>query len=203
MNGSAAHDVLVGTSTYNHLIGGSGDDLLIGNSQQDIIVGGAGKDTLMGEMGSDRLSGGADADRFVYSGSTTLEAFRNSTLNQLDRITDFNSLEGDRIRLDFDNQADTAELPKGLFVVDNISGRNLIEAAKSACKDKKSAVRGAQAIAANEALLFQWNNRTFLVVNDKKQGFSRNDDLMVELTGTAMVALSTPTGTLAVGSYFI
>jgi len=203
MNSSTANDVLVRTSTYNHLVGGSGDDLLIGNSHQHIIVGGGEKDTLMGGMGSDRQSGGTDADRFVYSGSTPLEALRKSTLNQLDRITDFNSLEGDRIRLDFDNNADTAELPKRLFVVDNISGRNLVKAAKSACKDKKSAVRGAQAIAANEALLFQWSNRTFLVVNDKKKGLSRNNDLMVELTGTAMVALSTSAGTLAVGSYFV
>ena len=202
-NGTTANDVLVGTSTYNYLIGGSGDDLLIGNSQQDIIVGGTGKDTLIGGMGSDRQSGGADADRFVYSGSTPLEALRNSTQNQLDRITDFNSLEGDRIQLDFDNQADTVDLPKGLFVTDNVSGRNLVEAAKSACSDKKSGVRGSQALAANEALLFQWNNRTFLVANDKKQGFSRSDDLMVELAGVAMATLSAPTGTLAVGSYFI
>lgn len=203
IDGSAVNDVLVRASTNNNLVGGSGNDLLIGTSQQDTMVGGTGKDTLIGGMGGDRQSGGADADRFVYSGSTPFEALRNSTLNQLDRITDFDPLKGDRLQLDFDNNLATTDLHKGLFVAGRISGRNLVEAAKAAYRDKNSVVQGAQAIAVNEALLFQWSNRTFLVINDKKQGFSRSDDLMVELTGIAMTALSTPTGTLAVGSYFV
>lgn len=203
IDGSAVNDVLVRASTNNNLVGGSGNDLLIGTSQQDTMVGGTGKDTLIGGMGGDRQSGGADADRFVYSGSTPFEALRNSTLNQLDRITDFDPLKGDRLQLDFDNNLATTDLHKGLCVAGRISGRNLVEAAKAAYRDKNSVVQGAQAIAVNEALLFQWSNRTFLVINDKKQGFSRSDDLMVELTGIAMTALSTPTGTLAVGSYFV
>jgi RTX calcium-binding nonapeptide repeat (4 copies)/Right handed beta helix region len=202
MNGSAANDVLVGSATYNTLIGGSGNDLLIGSFRQDVIAGGTGKDTLIGGLGSDRLSGGSEADRFVYSGFTPLNAFRNSMLNRFDRITDFNSNEGDRLVLDFDNRLATADLPKGLFFAGTIGGRTLLDAANAAFLDKNSALLGSQAIAVNEALLFQWNNRTFMVVNDKQQSFSRSDDLLVELTGTAMTALSTPTGTLTVGSYF-
>jgi parallel beta-helix repeat protein len=203
VNGSAANDVLVGAATYNTLIGNGGNDLLIGNFRQDTVSGGVGKDTLIGGLGSDRLSGGIEADRFVYGGFTPLTAFRNSMLNRFDRITDFNPLEGDRIQLDFDSRLATADLPKGLFVAGNIVGRTLLDAANSAYLDKNSALVGSQAIAINEALLFQWNNRTFLVVNDKQQRFSRSDDLLVELTGITVNALATATGTLAVGSYFV
>jgi serralysin len=202
VNGSTANDVLVGNAEYNYLAGVAGDDMVVGNSKQDILMGGLGDDVIIGNRGSDRQTGGAGADRFVYSGSSRLSAFRDSTLNRLDQIADFNTAEGDRIKLDFDSKFATFDAPKALFVALNISGRSLIDAANAAYADKNSAVQGAQILSAEESVLFKWNNRTFLAVNDKNLGFSRNDDLIVELTGVNLTTLPTDAGTLAVSLYF-
>jgi hypothetical protein len=201
-DGSAANDVMVGNAEFNYLLGGGGNDFIIGNAKQDILIGGLGNDQIMGERGADRQSGGAGADRFIYSGWTRLSAMRNSTLNRMDQITDFNSAEGDRIKLDFDSRFATIELPKGLFVAGTISARSLLEAVNAAFVDKNSAVSGAQGLAIEESVLLRWNNRTFLVVNDKNLGFSRSDDLMIELVGVNLATLPTSGGTLAVSSYF-
>jgi predicted outer membrane repeat protein len=202
VNGSAANDVLVGNAEYNYLAGVAGDDMVVGNSKQDILVGGLGDDTLIGNRGSDRQIGGAGADRFVYSGSSRLSAFRDSTLNRLDQISDFNAAEGDRIKLDFDSKFATTDLPKGLSVTTHISGRSLLDAVNAAYADKNSAAQGAQALSTEESVLLKWNNRTFLVINDKTLGFSRGDDLVVELMGVNLTTLLTNAGTLAVESYF-
>jgi Right handed beta helix region/RTX calcium-binding nonapeptide repeat (4 copies) len=202
VNGSAANDVLVGSAEYNYLVGVAGDDWVVGNSKQDILMGGLGDDTLIGNRGSDRQTGGAGADRFVYSGASRLSAFRDSTLNRFDQITDFDAAEGDRIQLDFDSKFPTADLPKGLFVAINLSGRSLLDAVNAAYADKNSAVQGAQALSTEESVLLKWNNRTFLILNDKNLGFSRSDDLVVELMGVNLTTLPTNAGTLAVDSYF-
>jgi Ca2+-binding RTX toxin-like protein len=54
-----------------------------------VVTGGAGNDWLSGDRGNDTLAGGAGADIF----HTFAEA-------GIDRVTDFNAAEGDRIQLD-------------------------------------------------------------------------------------------------------
>jgi parallel beta-helix repeat protein len=202
MDGSVNDDVMVGKAEFNHLVGIAGNDFMIGNWRRDILAGGLGNDLLMGERGADRLSGGTGADRFIYSGWTRLSAMRNSTLNRMDQITDFNAAEGDRIKLDFDSRFGTVELPKGLFVAGTVSARSLLEAANAAFVDKNATVAGAQGLAIEESVLLKWNNRTFLVVNDKNQGFSRSDDLLIELVNVNLATLPTSGGTVAVNFYF-
>ena len=65
--GSAAGDVLTGTSGKNRLEGRAGDDRLFGDSGDDALFGGDGDDVLVGGRGRDVLDGGAGADLFVFN----------------------------------------------------------------------------------------------------------------------------------------
>ncbi|WP_448275233.1 beta strand repeat-containing protein [Nostoc sp. DSM 114160] len=76
--------------------GQGGDDIIDGKSGNDYLRGGAGNDTLIGSSGNDTLVGGAGADIFLYNTSTD---FYGSDVG-VDTISDFNSLEGDKIVLD-------------------------------------------------------------------------------------------------------
>lgn len=77
------------------LTGTAGEDRLQGGEGRDSLVGGAGADTLLGGAGADLLAGGSGADLFVLQGIAGIE----SGLVALDRITDFNLAEGDRLGL--------------------------------------------------------------------------------------------------------
>ncbi len=69
--------------------GGAGNDILRGGGGDDTLVGGTGADTIWGGSGSDLLNGFGGADVFVFRAGSAV-----------DRITDFDRSEGDRIALD-------------------------------------------------------------------------------------------------------
>ena len=66
---------------------------LIGSGANDIITGGSGADTIFGGAGADILTGGAGADTFKYAAITDL----TTTAASVEKITDFNSGEGDKV----------------------------------------------------------------------------------------------------------
>lgn len=73
-------------------------DLIWPGWGNDIVTGGSGNDMLGSELGSDTLTGGAGQDRFwIYSGMWEWGNTGESTIEEPDLITDFNSAEGDRI----------------------------------------------------------------------------------------------------------
>lgn len=154
-------------------IGSNNDDTLVGGSDDDILTGGAGKDTSTGSQG---------ADRFLFSGSTKAQALRTSTLQSLDRITDFNYAEGDRVQLDFDNNLNTAQLPRRLFNA-GVQKGSLSKAVRSAYADKFARRSGKQALRSNEAVFFRNGSRTYLSVNDGNAAFTARNDLLVDVTG--------------------
>ncbi len=149
------NQTLQGGNGRDLLSSGDGDDMLVGRGGRDRLLGFGGNDTLIGGKGSDTLTGGAGADRFVYSGRTQQAAFSQSTLANLDRIRDFNAVEGDRIQLDFDNNLTTPNLPRKLFNAGVQTGRSLQAAAESAYLDKNQARRGNQRLLANQAVFFE------------------------------------------------
>ena len=63
----------------------------LSNSVDDILIGGTGNDRLVGGAGNDILTGGADADTFVFAGL--------SATGGIDRITDFNAIQGDIVEI--------------------------------------------------------------------------------------------------------
>jgi Ca2+-binding RTX toxin-like protein len=89
ITGNAGNSILYGNMGNDTLTGGDGDELIRGGQDNDIMSGGAGKDWLSGDKGDDTISGGSGADIFHISGGAGL-----------DRVTDFQQAEGDRVQLD-------------------------------------------------------------------------------------------------------
>jgi Ca2+-binding RTX toxin-like protein len=82
-------NILYGNLGDDTLHGGSGAELLRGGQGDDVIQGGGGNDWISGDRGSDTLTGGTGADIFhSFSGAG------------VDRVTEFNLAEGDRVQLD-------------------------------------------------------------------------------------------------------
>ena len=86
--GDEGGDVLLGNLGADTCEGGVGDDVVRGGQDDDIVSGGAGDDFVSGDRGNDTISGGSGADRFHTFGEAGI-----------DRVTDFNRGEGDRVEL--------------------------------------------------------------------------------------------------------
>jgi Ca2+-binding RTX toxin-like protein len=82
---NAYNNTITGTDEDELIFGFGGNDSLSGGGGDDLIDGGTHNDTLTGGAGNDTLTGGGRMDRFVF------------TNEGIDRITDFNGLDGDVI----------------------------------------------------------------------------------------------------------
>ena len=92
-------DYLSGGDGNDSLIGGWGDDNLSGGDNNDSLTGGSGKDYLNGFSSGtefDTLTGGSDADKFVLGAQSDYNFY---TGDGFALITDFNSLQGDKIQV--------------------------------------------------------------------------------------------------------
>ncbi|WP_373480982.1 Calx-beta domain-containing protein [Geminocystis sp.] len=87
LNGAAGNDNLNGGNNNDRLDGGTGNDKLIGGLGNDVLLGGDGNDILIGGNGNDTLTVGTGGDRFVFKYAD----------EGIDRITDFNLAQGDKI----------------------------------------------------------------------------------------------------------
>ena len=85
----AGNDIVYGNLGDDTCDGDGGNDIVRGGQGDDSVSGGTGDDWLSGDLGGDTLSGGAGADVFHSFGGAGL-----------DRVTDFNRAEGDRVQLD-------------------------------------------------------------------------------------------------------
>jgi predicted outer membrane repeat protein len=182
--------------------GGTGNDILLGTSASNSLSGSSGNDTLLGLGGADTLTGGTGADRIVYTGRSQAEALSQSTLAALDHIVGLDITQGDRIQLDYDHNLLTSELPKGLFNAGLVSGSDLAQAVQAAYRDKNQASRGAQAMAAHQAVFFRYSNRIYLSVNDGNAALASSSDLLVDITGVRMQGSDASLGTLQISNYF-
>lgn len=203
IGGEFSFDLTFAGSTGNDTsTGGAGNDTIGGGGGNDTLTGGGGSDVITGGTGSDTVTGGTGSDRFVFSGATKAEALRSSTLRARDVIRDFNQAEGDRFVLDFDGNLATATLPKGVFNAGQFRGNNLQRAIQAAYADKNQRRRGNQALRADEAVFFRLGNRTYLSVNDGQAPFSRNNDLVAEVTGINFKPGANRQGSFTVSDYF-
>jgi hypothetical protein len=82
------------------------------------------------------------------------------------------------------------------------TGRSLEAAVQAAYLDKNQARRGNQRLLANQAVFFEWRNRTYLSVNDNQAGFSAGRDLLINVTAIALSPGDAQAGVLSVGNYF-
>lgn len=81
--GGLGNDAMDGGAGRDSLTGGDGNDLLRGAAGIDTLRGGEGDDILDGGAGNDILTGNLGSDMFVWSAG--------------DRVTDFSTVEGDKI----------------------------------------------------------------------------------------------------------
>ncbi len=93
LTGSNYNDSLTGSIAANRLTGGYGADRINGGKGNDTLLGGKGNDTLVGGAGQDRMTGGTETDTFDFNSAA------ESTTLAMDRITDFNAGQGDKIDL--------------------------------------------------------------------------------------------------------
>ena len=93
--GDAKNNTIIGTNKNDLLLGLAGRDTLNGGADNDTLNGGDGNDSLIGGLGFDELTGGAGADKFVFSAL----ADASFSKTKMDKITDFSSVEKDKIDL--------------------------------------------------------------------------------------------------------
>ncbi|MBU1375869.1 MAG: right-handed parallel beta-helix repeat-containing protein [Alphaproteobacteria bacterium] len=89
LSGDGGNDLVYGNLGNDTCSGGDGADTLRGGQDDDLVLGGAGADYLSGDKGSDTMTGGDGADIFHTFGDAGI-----------DRVTDFNAAQGDRVQLD-------------------------------------------------------------------------------------------------------
>lgn len=100
--GNNLSNTLLGNNSANTFVGLDGDDTIVTNGGNDILVGNNGIDTLNGGDGNDVFNGGSGAD--TYFGGSGADDFgyfsvSDSPVGGMDKITDFNRTQGDRINL--------------------------------------------------------------------------------------------------------
>jgi Ca2+-binding RTX toxin-like protein len=103
------NDTIYGGAGNDTIFGGGGADYLHGGEGNDFLDGGQGRDTLIGGAGNDTLTGGAGADLFVLE-----------NLGGVDTITDFDSEEGDKIRITGFGAGANVTFENGSLFVDGV-----------------------------------------------------------------------------------
>jgi len=89
LSGGEAFDLVYGNLGADTCDGGDGNDIVRGGQQDDVLFGGGGDDYLSGDRDNDTITGGLGADTFHSFGEAGI-----------DRVTDFNRAQGDRVLLD-------------------------------------------------------------------------------------------------------
>jgi hypothetical protein len=196
--------VVTGTIRNDDIIGTNANNTLVGTDEDDYIFGGVGLDSLRGNGGNDRLAGGAGADTLTGGAGTDtfLFQFRQSTLTQYDRITDF-AIGVDRLDLLTTTGAHLPP-PTTFSRARNTAAVTLGGVVASAFTDANGATAGNQPLAPNTAALVVATAPTlagtYLVINDGVAGFQSGIDLVVNITGKTG-SLPAP-GTIPVSTWF-
>jgi Ca2+-binding RTX toxin-like protein len=112
--GLAGDDLVYGNLGDDTCDGGAGNDIVRGGQENDVIVGGAGDDYVSGDKGDDTVTGGLGADDFHSFGEAGL-----------DRVTDFNRVEGDRVRLDPGTEYSVSQVGADT-VIDMVGGGKMV-----------------------------------------------------------------------------
>jgi serralysin len=115
LHGNLGNDVVVGGDTEDWVVGGQGNDRLYGDEGHDVVLGNLGADTVEGGVGNDVVRGGQGNDSLLggdgwdylagdrgddtITGGAGMDTFHTFSGAGLDRVTDFNYGEGDRVNV--------------------------------------------------------------------------------------------------------
>jgi Ca2+-binding RTX toxin-like protein len=107
VNGGGGDDWVVGGKDNDRLFGDDGDDIVYGNLGNDTCEGGEGADIVRGGQGNDVIYGGdgddwlsGDRDNDTLTGGAGADIFHTFAQAGIDKVTDFNYAQGDRVQLD-------------------------------------------------------------------------------------------------------
>jgi serralysin len=107
INGGLGDDWVVGGKGDDQQFGYDGDDIVWGNLGNDTLDGGFGADQVRGGQGNDVVNGGPGNDYVsgdrgddTVTGGSGADRFHDSQDAGIDRVTDFNYAQGDRVQLD-------------------------------------------------------------------------------------------------------
>lgn len=113
--GQAGNDIVYGNLGDDVVDGDVGDDYLRGGQGNDQLFGVAGNDWLSGDRGDDTITGGAGADTFHVIAECGI-----------DRVTDFNSAEGDRVKFEVAGTPYTLSYSGSNTIIDLGGGNQMI-----------------------------------------------------------------------------
>ncbi|WP_293677946.1 calcium-binding protein [uncultured Phenylobacterium sp.] len=115
LSGGSGNDTFGDTGGPNTMLGGDGSDSVAGSLESDAIQGNTGADTLNGNLGADTIRGGqgddvvlgggeddflaGDRGADTLTGGEGADVFHAWSGAELDRVTDFDIEEGDRVLL--------------------------------------------------------------------------------------------------------
>lgn len=200
--GLAGNDTLTGLDCRDRLDGDTGNDRLVGGDGLDTLLGGDGNDRLDGGLDQDTLNGGAGADRYIYAGATQALALENSLAEAPDRIQGFRAEAGDRFQLNFGGNSGRNR-PAQLLNAGEVRGSSLQQAARNAARDSNQTASRSRTLRAREAVFFEWQRGTYLMVNDSSQSFSASQDMVVNVTGIQLQSGDANRGELRAANYFV
>ena len=143
---------------FTDVIGSEVSDTLSGHYGSNDLNGSAGDDILIGLGGADRLTGGAGADTFKFSPG-------DSSARRFDKITDL-EIGSDQIM--------------GWEKIESVTQ---IGSTNSLRRRALSSLLNSTDFRANDAASFSMGERTFMAMNDGRDGFQRNSDTLIEITG--------------------
>lgn len=147
---------------FTNVLGSENADVITGSHGSNVLSGGGGNDVLTGLRGADRLTGGLGADTFVFGQGDSL-------LGGFDQITDF--VIGTDVIDGFGVAGSMTQLGPVNSLIDVEIGK----------------VLSSQLFGANAAATFGFasdsGSRTFLALNDGRNGFQAGSDSIIEITG--------------------
>ena len=159
-------DIIYGGTRSDWIDGGTGNDRLWGNNGADRMVGGSGYDLLNGGIGADDLTGGLNRDTFVF------KVVSDSQFAAFDHIFDF---DGASEKIDLWFTVAGVDVP--------ITAHNL---------NALTVVLDPAHLASHHAVVATLaNGNHFLVVDaNGRAGYQENGDLLIQLDGTHLTAIS-------------
>ena len=186
----------VGTTTA--VVGTIATDDIIGTPAADTLTGSSTSEFIDGSGGQDTMTGGFGPDVFGFK-------FTQSSITTPDRIIDF-EFGSDGVVL-FSSKSRALSAPVAFSrAANNDSALTLTALAIDVFSDANGDLMGAQALAANSAVLVKATNvsiaGTYLLINDSIAALNTTNDLMVNITGFSGTFPSLGTIPL-IGSIFV
>lgn len=187
--GKANTLIITGTAVNNTVTGGSGvDKITISSTGNDTVNAGAGNDEISVAGGANTLTGGAGADKFIFTGGVgAVDAAALAAKHTV--ITDFSGLAGNKDVIDFGANVAVGTTAVAAGVTVSAAGliTNWGTNASSTLAEKITAAAAATAGAANEAVAFAHEGKSYLFVNDATAAVGAGDTL-IQLTGVTLSA---------------